>query len=213
MQRKQAKLPAHKSKGVGNDIYGDARLALARRVATALEPLSVTWFLDGGTLLGAYRTGEVLPQDDDFDMAVYLPDYRGEAELIELKASIEKAIPAPHLVRIVTSYAHKIEVYDPSSLCYPLPTAHYMGADFHAVTVDLQIMTDGPNDSVVYLHNMLSDVAVPKEAVRPTKKVVCEGVAFNAPNEILRFLEAQYGYLGTDAEYDPQTKRYVKLKG
>ena len=211
MKPKQSKLPAHKAQDVGNDVYGEARLVLARVVKAILEPLPMTWFLDGGTLLGAYRSRQFLPKDDDFDMAIYLPSYRGEPELLELNAALEKALPDSFSCRAVTSYAHKLEVFDPTSRCYPLPTAHYMGADFHTITVDLQVMTNGPDDSVVYIHNMLSNVFVPRDAIVPTEMVLCEGTMFNAPKDIVRFLEAQYGYLGSDAEYDPKTKRYVKI--
>lgn len=211
MDRKQAKLPAHKAKGVGNDVWGDARLALAKRVAVELERLSVVWFLDGGTLLGAYRMGDLLPQDDDFDTAIYLPDYQGAQELAGLERELRDALGPEYAVRVVTSYAQKLEIYDPTCEVYLLPSAHYLGADFHVVTVDIQVMTDRPDGSVGYLHNMLSDVCVPKDAITPVGEITCAGALFRCPHDIVRFLGAQYGYLGSDAEYDPVTKRYVKI--
>jgi hypothetical protein len=39
----------------------------------------------------------------------------------------------------------------------------------------------------------------------------CEGHAFNAPSDPTLFLQAQYGYLGTDARFDPASKKYVKV--
>lgn len=210
--RKQAKLPPHKAGRVGNDIYGEARLELAKRVKRVLNRWPVVWFLDGGTLLGAFRTGEVLPQDDDFDTAIYLPSYRGEQDLVDLERELRRSVSPPYSVRRVTSYAHKIEVYDPASDSFPLPTAAYLGADFHTVTVDIQVMTDGPDDGVVYIHNMLSDVFVPRGTIEPTSEIRCEDTLFNCPQDVERFLEAQYGYLGADAEYDPDSKRYVKNK-
>ncbi len=211
MDTEQAKLPAHKAKDVGNDIYGDARFALAKRVMNVLNEGLLTWTLDGGTLLGAYRMGRVLPLDDDFDTAIYLPNYQGEQDLIELVRDLEAAVSPQYRVRMLTSYAHKIEVYDPTSRCYLLPSDEYKGADFHTVTVDIQVMTDGPGDSIVYLHDMLSTVFVPANTLQPTSEIECDGAVFSCPRDIEGFLGAQYGYLGSDAEFDPLTKRYVRV--
>ena len=212
IDRQQAKLPAHKAKDVGNDVYGDARLVLAKQVTSVLNEGALTWFLDGGTLLGAYRMGRVLPQDDDFDTAVYLPDYQGEQDLAELVRDLEAAISPQYRVRVLSSYAHKVEIYDPTSRCYSLPSDEYKGADFHTVTVDIQVMTDGPDDSVVYLHDMLSTVFVPAKTLQPRGEIECDGTVFSCPGDIKGFLGAQYGYLGTDAEFDPLTKRYVRVQ-
>ena len=211
VDQKQAKLPPHKARGVGNDVYGEERLELAKLVKPVLNRVGVTWFLDGGTLLGAYRSGEVLPRDDDFDTAVYMPGYSGTSDLTGLEDELRGALGPRYAVRLVTSYAHKLEVYDPKSSAFSLPGDGYLGADFHTVTVDIQLMTDGPEQTVVYRHDMLDDVFVPKRCIEPTGQIECDGVLFNCPHDIVGFLEAQYGYLGADAEYDPVSKRYVKV--
>jgi phosphorylcholine metabolism protein LicD len=36
-----------------------------------LEQLKVVWWLDTGSLLGAYRDGKMIAHDDDFDIGVY----------------------------------------------------------------------------------------------------------------------------------------------
>jgi hypothetical protein len=201
-------LPSHKARGVGNDRYGEARLSLALLVRAALEATDIPWFLDAGTLLGAYRNGKLIAHDDDFDIAVYFPVFRGEADLGELQRRI--ALPPPYDTRIVTRYGQKIEVFDSTSERFVLPP-QYKGADFHTVTVDLQVMTDAPDGSVVYLHDLLQHVHVPADAVLPTAQIRCEGHLFDSPHDTPRFLQAQYGYLGTDARYDPKSKKYVKI--
>jgi LicD family len=200
-------LPPHKAGGVGADIFGAARLTLAKLVQPALNLADLTWYLDGGTLLGAHRSGEQIAHDDDFDIAAYLPDFRDD-DLEGIRRKIAARLPAPYATRIVTSYARKVEIFDSGSETFLLPPA-YRGADFHVVTVDVQIMTDAP-DGVRYLHDMLDHVRVPKDAIAPTGQIMLEGHMFRCPHEVVCFLEAQYGYIGSDAHFDASSKMYVK---
>lgn len=206
----QPKIPDHKPKGVGNDLHGEARLELAKLVRDALNRIGAVWYLDAGTLLGAWRSQSLIPHDDDFDTAIYLPNFSGEEDLFELKTEIERSLPDPYTVRVVTSYAMKVEIFDPSSDCYLLPMPYYRGADFHTVTVDIQVMTDSDDGSVVYLHDMLDHVKVPKDCLEPTGEIVCVGATFASPFDVVGFLEALYGYTGADCEFDTETKKYVK---
>jgi hypothetical protein len=199
--------PPHKTRGVGSDIYGARRLALAKLVKPAFEHTGIAWFLDAGTLLGAYRDGVQIPHDDDFDTAVYLPEF-GAGDLIALRSQVAETLPDPYQVRIVTSYAQKLEIFDPASDNFELPP-QYLGADFHTVTVDIQIMTDA-SDGAVYLHDMLEHVRVPQNAIIPTREITLEGHQFPCPHDIVRFLEPHYGYLGADAVYDSKSRKYAK---
>ena len=203
-------LPAHKVRNVGADVYGQARLELACFVKVALNQTGIVWFLDAGTLLGAYRNGKQIPHDDDFDTVAYFPVFQGEQDLIGLQQQIAPLLPAPYATRIVTSYAYKLEIYDPRSDRFMLPGPYYKGADFHTVTVDVQIMTNTPDGHAIYLHDMLEHVRVPGDVLTPTGDIICEGHTFNCPRQTTRFLEALYGYIGADARYDSQTKKYVK---
>jgi hypothetical protein len=201
-------LPPHKTPRVGNDIYGRSRLELAKLVKPVLDQIGLTWFLDAGTLLGAYRNGKLIPHDDDFDIAAYLPAFK-DNDLTSLHTKIAPLLPDPYQIRVVTSYARKLEIFDTTSDTFELPP-QYGGADFHTVTVDIQIMTDS-RDWAIYLHDMLGHVLVPQDSIIPIGKIRCEEQLFNSPSDIVRFLEAQYGYIGVDAFYDPQTKLYAKL--
>ena len=52
------------------ESYHQALLKLARDVDSALAYAGVTYWIDGGTLLGAVRGGGRIPHDDDVDFAI-----------------------------------------------------------------------------------------------------------------------------------------------
>ena len=61
-----------KLQGAGCDIWGDKRLALALKTKEIIKDLEHPWFIESGTLLGAWRSGKFIPHDDDFDIALFL---------------------------------------------------------------------------------------------------------------------------------------------
>ena len=70
--------------------YGPIRLKLSRVVVDAMRKCGWVWSLDGGDLLGAYRSGKMLPHDDDFDFWVYSDEVQTESPLEDKVALLEK---------------------------------------------------------------------------------------------------------------------------
>ena len=64
------KCPPYKVKNSGYDIYGKPRLELALHLKKILNSLDIIWFIENGTLLGAYRNSKFIKHDDDFDIAI-----------------------------------------------------------------------------------------------------------------------------------------------
>lgn len=50
--------------------YGPLWVKIALIVKEILNKLKVTWWLDTGNLMGAYRNGKMILHDDDFDIAI-----------------------------------------------------------------------------------------------------------------------------------------------
>ena len=132
--------------------------ALKGETDERLPVKNFNWFIESGTLLGAYRNNKFIPHDDDFDFALLLYTTMVQAmsndrALVKQQLSVwaemlKECLPSPYTARVSSTYCDKIEVYDPTQGKYVLPGAKYNGAEFHHVTVDLQayVIRDGGID-------------------------------------------------------------------
>jgi hypothetical protein len=186
-------------------LYGPKRVATAKAVLKALQSRRSEFrlFLDAGTLLGAYRNGKMLPHDDDFDLGIYVPDEESTMPLLEsLKAALDNTLPGEYETRIVSSYSKKVEVYQPEWGKYP-----FRDGDFHNVTVDVTAYVDDV-DGNMRVHNY-GWFRTRRENVLPLSSIVYEGETFPAPQNPEQYLTDLYGYIGENAVFDPETKKYV----
>lgn len=198
--------PAHKQAGSGCDVYGTQRLQLAKCVMPLLSHRH--WWIENGTLLGAVRNGAFIPHDDDLDLAVLVED-SVEATLGELEACLSARLPPPYRVRTVTTYADKLEAYDPSAGKYALPPALYGAADYHHVSVDIQLYTQDPDGMVrACYRGSPHRVVIPRAVLLPCTTVQLEGVTFPCPRDATAYLLATYGDISETAVFDPTTGLY-----
>lgn len=197
--------PPHKIKTSGSIIYGSQRLNLALHVINILNEFNILWYIEGGTLLGAYRNNKLIPHDDDFDI-VLLYDKNGIEGLKEDFKKIKNKLNKAYETRLVNSYTHKIEVYEPSYGKYTLAGDRYNDADFHHVTVDLQVYElDNGYYKTLYKNSNL------KHAIKdlfPFKTIILENEIFQVPNNIEKVLSTEYGSLDENAIYNPLTEKY-----
>lgn len=189
--------------------YVTQRVELGVIVKNILNQQSLKWFIENGTLLGAFRTGISVPGDDDFDIAVLYDTNKDSLEYQQQKLLkfIQTKLPDQYLIRSVSTYARKLEVYLPSAGYYHLKAPRYNNAIFHNVTVDLQAYVDSGDGYFIrqYPTNMR---CTPKHLILPLKTTQFHNESFNAPNKIKLWLKAAYGYIGENAVYNERTQLY-----
>ena len=198
-----------KKADAGCDRYGTQRLELAVFVKNKiLRNLDYQWFIENGTLLGAWRNQKFIEHDDDFDIALLIDS---KDDIIKIDSYIKKTLQGTkYFSRLITSYSSKIEVFDPSFGKYKLLGEGYLDSDFHYVTLDLQFYLKKENNiyECLYFRNLNNKKKIPAEVLLPVTKITLEDKSFNAPCRVKRFLKMNYGSLDPKAKYNCKTGFY-----
>ena len=196
--------------------YKPHRLILLNDLVKVLDKLSLTYSLDGGTLLGAWRSGTMLAWDDDVDLVLFTDDVQHESSLEEKRDFLEKtaarlrsALGEKTKVRCVTSYATKLEVYREEFGKYP-----FRDTDYHNVCCDLTLLLPYRNNThaLKYQHSCTPHIENALENFLPLSSIKYEGNYYNAPHATQAYLKEHYGYLGDNAVFDAKTGFYVEKK-
>ena len=192
----------------GMEKYGKQRLELAVVIRDNILHKDMNWTIENGTLLGAWRNGKFIQNDDDFDFAVFFPR-NAENQMASLMEHIKNVLPQPYRARLVTSYCCKIEVYDPTHGKYTLKGPSYNGADYHHVTVDIQAYEKKNNGTFHSLYYAIPQgIELNAEDIFPIDTITLEGQVFNAPCNVEAVLRNIYGSLSENARYNRCTGRY-----
>ena len=201
----------YKHPDVGCNKYGNDRLILAVYLRdNVFIHLSQTFFIENGTILGAFREHKFIAHDDDFDFGILIDNIE---EINSIYKIINENLPNYNQCRLVESYAKKIEIFDPSFGDYKLLGPKYNNTNYHYITVDLQFyLKDKDNNySCLYYINQ-NNTLINKSIIVPVGKILLEGEMFNCPKNIEEFLKIIYNYLGIDSEFSTETGLNFKKK-
>ena len=209
-QKKPLEYNNFKIPGTGCDLYGNPRLELALELHNKILPkIKKHYFIENGTLLGAWRNNKFIPHDDDFDFGILLDDkINYQDNIINIFNYIKSNLSEKYKCRLISSYSDKIEVYQPSYGKYLL-SEKYNGADYHYVTVDLQFykrLNDSEYQSMYYINPFKT--IIDTRNILPVKDILLENNYFPAPNNTKVFLEKHYGSLDKNAKYCKETGKY-----
>ena len=196
-----------KKPDAGCDKYGTQRLELAIFTRDKiLSKIKNPHFIENGTLLGAYRNQKFIPHDDDFDIGVLIDD---RSQIDQIYQSVLLNLKSPYQARLVTSYASKIEIFDPTYGKYILLGERYNQSDFHYVTLDLQFYLKNNKEYKRLYYISRRQFVVDSNLITPTTEITLENETFEAPKETKLFLEIKYGSLNPEATYDKNLGIYV----
>lgn len=185
--------------------YKHYRLELSIIVKEYLSQLDdIVCFLDCGSLMGAYRNGKMLPHDDDFDLGLY----GTKEDLKKIYEYLKSKLSNNYSVRIIDTYCLKIEVFEKVHGVYELGENN----TYHNVSLDIQLYSKYKNKvKIEYYRNNLCDyVDLKEEYIIPTKTIIYENIKYPCPNNIEKYLESHYGYLGNNAVFNKETQKYEK---
>jgi len=180
-------------------------MKLATILRDSVLPSNLEWFIENGTLLGAYRNGKFISHDDDFDIGLIITTLD---DIERLQSTIQEKLPSPYKVRRISSYADKLEVYDPSHGVYTLQG--YDGADFHYVTVDVQFHWLESDRACQPLYRRGNQYRFKIDDTLPTSSIVLEGEEFPCPKNPEKLLKERYGSIKEGAVYDTVLGKYVE---
>jgi len=152
----------------------------ARHVFQILESAQVRYWLEGGSLLGAARTGDIIPWDYDIDIGIYWDD-------------IPRCKHLSHIRRT------GIAVVDSEDFVWEKATE----GDFYRVLysqsnrlhVDIFpfYSRNGTMTKDTWFKSHRQDTEFPESFIHPLGKISFIGVNVSAPNNVRRFLEFKFG--------------------
>ncbi|XP_065186047.1 uncharacterized protein RP689-like [Sycon ciliatum] len=184
-------------------LYRTQRLNVLKLVVEILEKEGINYWLDCGSLLGAYRNGKMIPHDSDTDVSIL-----GDEEFDRARKALRQNLSDVYSMDDGTSYAEKIMISQDSC-----GTCKFSDdVECSNVTGDVNkyiLRQDGTLQQLYYKFN-LGERRYQHDWVFPLGKMQFEGLTLPCPNNVKAYLEEMYGYLGTDFKYDPVSTRFVK---
>ncbi len=192
----------------GDENHLSSAKECLKDVAKVLTEANIPWWVDCGTLLGAYRYGGVIPWDNDIDIAVLLPDFENARRAFN------------HLDTA------KYMVQDWSGRDFP-GTFFKIYVRKTGEMIDIYFYDIRPQDQTCsYIFSMDKTIfffewwkkgerrfTKPSSFAHifPLKRALFDGIEVFVPNNPIPFLQRYYGEnLAPARIYDPITNRFEK---
>ena len=183
--------------------FKEQRLEMLRTVTTILRDADVPYWIEGGTLLGSYRSNSMIPHDNDVDVSIL-----GDEDFQKATEAMRQHLPSKYSLKEGTSYAQKLEVNDDQSGVF------YFQPDVICSNVlcDINLYRERPDGTLQqqYFKMSMEERRYEKDWVFPLDTVEFEGMSLSCPRQAKPYLEEMYGYIGEDFRYDPEAMKFVQ---
>jgi hypothetical protein len=179
-----------------------------QEVAQVLTKAGIPWWIDCGTLLGAYRYGGIIPWDNDIDVAMLLPDFENARRALN-QLDPEKYTVQDWSGRDFPNTFLKIYVHESGDL-----------VDVYFYDIDEETRECSyifALDQSIFFFDWWKEgerrftKPVAFHTIFPLKRAMFDGIEVFVPNETVPFLQRYYGENLSPAKiYDSQTGRFEK---
>ncbi|MBW1829364.1 MAG: LicD family protein [Deltaproteobacteria bacterium] len=194
------------------EIIGE-RLELFRTIKGILEDADIAYFIEGGTLLGAYRNGQFIYHDNDIDIGCV------HKEFVKVREVLDRNLPN------IYTYNQRTEVggYLTNAFgCFPKDGEKYVdayGQEWPLNMLDIYNYIYSEEEKAYRLdHDRAGRDAkgnpkwIPEDLIFPLGTIMFEGIKCPCPNRPKEFAEIEQGYLGEDFEFDQETQLFIKRR-
>lgn len=191
-----------------------AQIEALKHISKALTDAKVGFWLDAGTLLGAYRHGGIIPWDADVDISVLAIDHQNV-----MNALRDKLDPDNYDVFDSSGFDKPgtyVRVYIKAADSY-IDIYHY-ASDIEGQTVNYIFSQE--NSSLMPDYAKKRETAgtwshkIPCGDMFPLKPTIFDGVPAFVPNHVEKVLQGRYpGTLDPAKVWNPATGDYEKVAG
>jgi len=152
----------------------------AKHVFQILESDQVRYWLEGGSLLGAARMGDIIPWDYDIDIGIYQDDIFHCKHLSNIRRTGIAIVDSDGYVwdKATEGDFYRVQYSQPNHL-------HVDIFPFYS--------RNGTMTKNTWFKSHRQDTEFPESFVRPLGKVSFVGANVSAPNDVRRFLEFKFG--------------------
>jgi hypothetical protein len=172
-----------------------------------LSSAKIQYWIDQGTLLGAYRHGKFIARDSDVDIAI-----KDENQFKALSKLFDSKLPSDYKWERKGSHCRGYRVwlksggnfngtFDGKEIQWPLVACDLMFYQY-----------DGDKNTFVqeYQEFGADSCFIPEDVIFPLNQISFEGNMYPCPARVQEYLEIQYGYIGEGAIWNPELNRWTQ---
>jgi phosphorylcholine metabolism protein LicD len=172
-----------------------------------LNTAKIEYWIDQGTLLGAYRHGKFIARDSDADIAI-----RNEEHFEALSELLESKLPSVYGWEIKNHHCRGYRIWLKTGGTF---NGTFEGRDIQWPLVCCDVMFYQYNEEdKTYVQQYqgfgVETSFIPETVIFPLDQIEFEESMYPCPARVEKYLEIQYGYIGENALWDREINKWIK---